>query len=141
MKKSFYETEFYKLVSEHRDDIIAEMRYCYKSAAECDGRVNYDVYIWSDGEIESLPLFGGESSWLQAKAGEARSLYRVVNVSFSSYWSDFTDEPIPDRAEDPDEWERVRDETVAYIMEGYDEEAAEALDKAIEDEKREYDLD
>lgn len=70
-----------EVIEANRERLAEEMRNLYRSVLDCDGRIEYSVYIWDDGEIETLEQTQGGNGWLQPKEWEDRKLYHVADVS------------------------------------------------------------
>ena len=122
MKRSEAIETFRKTISE-------ELINRYRSVLECDGRIQYKVYVWEDGEIECLSGPQGDNSWLQAKDTEPRELFYVCKVDspFFDPW-DCADHSAPD---DEEEREKERAEIIEWLVDQY----AEQLDAIIEEEQ------
>ena len=129
MKRSEILTRYY-------NEILSSMIDHYRTVLECDGRIEYAIYIWEDGEIEILERVQGDNSWLQARDAEPRVLFYAVTVSSPNFYAwGCTDEPRPD---DEDAAEAMRQEIIDWIVDEYATNGArEELDAEIEDAERE----
>lgn len=103
----------------------------YRTVLEYYGRIEYKVYIWSDGEVEVLEDVQGSSTYLKANDGETRDLYYVTTVSAPLFdpW-DFTDHAAPD---DETEREAERKEILDFMEYEYrNERVSDILSDVIE---------
>ena len=128
MKKSEVITKFYA-------DILDAMKKRYRTVVECNGRVQYKIYVWEDGEIECLEGVQGDTCYLKPRSMETRELYYVCTVGgqYIDYW-DFSDHSAP---EDDAEREAEEQEIIEWLVGEYDNDGAEIeLDNAIEEAER-----
>ena len=128
MKKS-------EAIAKYYGDIAAAMAERYRAVIECDGRIQYKIYVWEDGEIECLEGVQGDSTWLQARDMEPRELYYVCTIDAPCFdaW-DYTDHFAPD---DEAEREAERKEIIDYLVAEYETNVADVLDDIISDAERE----
>lgn len=129
-----------EIITAHRSEIAESMTDAYRSVLACAGRIQYKVYIWSDGEIERLEGPQGDNSYLVPKDTESRSLYYIDTVSapYVDVW-DLADESVPD---DESEKEAKEEEIIDCLVSDYRNTSVDyiidnAIEKAKEDE--EYD--
>ncbi len=110
-----------EVIEANEEKIIAEMESCYRSVLECDGRVEYKIYVWEDGEIEIFEDVQGGTTYLKANEYEERWLYGVTRVSFPNF-DPFESYPetIP---EDEDERDALREELIDEQMSYYSSES------------------
>lgn len=122
MKKS-------EVIEEYRDNIAAAMREDYRSVLECGGRIEYQIYVWEDGEIEELQEVQGSHTWLKPKDGEERQLFHVITISYPFFnpW-DFSTESIPD---DDDERENAEKEIIDWLCDEYENDIDNLIDEQI----------
>jgi len=117
-----------EIIREYRDAIENEIIECMVETADTAIRNNsitqYQVYIWSDGEIEMLFGPEGDNSFLKAKEWEDRELYYVGTVSGRGVQEDFNSWAF--LYEDAD-----KEETP--VWESVYEDKEEANDEVIED--------
>ena len=106
--------EVYKKFETVIEDALVDS---YRRSAEYGGRVGYKVYMWSDGEIETLEVTPGSNDFLVAKDWEDRKLYYLASI-FAHVEDDVEDEVQIDELAD---W--FRDEQVWVIMDIIKEEA------------------
>lgn len=121
------------------DSIIAdEMVARYRSVLESGGRIQYKVYIWEDGEIETLIGPQGDNSYLKAKDYEPRELVYVRTISspFFDPW-DYTDESAPD-----DEYEReaTEQEIIDWLVEEFQNSTDDIIASVLEEVEREEEM-
>lgn len=128
MKKS-------ELINANYNSIIDTMIDRYAKVINAAGRIQYDIYIWSDGEIECAELPQGDNSYLKPYDSEPRKLYFITTVSEPFYDPrDQITDPLPD---DEDEQKAVLDEVDEWMVEQYKLSAGERLDAVLEDVERE----
>lgn len=115
----------------YRDRIQKAMIDCYRTVIECDGRIQYKLYVWEDGELERLEGVQGDTGWLQPREMEPRQLFEITTVDapFIDIW-DFSDEPKP---EDKDAQEAMRQEIIDYLVDSYTDNLDELVDGIIAD--------
>lgn len=120
-----------EIIKTYRGKILEEMTNCYRTVLNCNGQLQYGIYIWEDGEIETMEQPQGDNSWLQARDGEPRKLVYVATVASPCFdpW-DYADHSAPD---DPDEQEADREEIVEWLVGEYPETAGEIIDNRISD--------
>lgn len=113
-----------ELIRKHAETIKDTMVARYKTVLECNGSVQYKIYIWDDGEIECQEGPQGDNSYLVPRSGEARDLYYICTVSapFFDAW-DLTDHAAP---EDENERETERAEIITWAVDEYRENGADA---------------
>ena len=112
MKKS-------EIIKKYEDKIIETMIEYYEAIVRYNGRVEYALYIWEDGEIEVLEKTSGDNSWLQAKDWEERELFYVTTVKVDSsfnIWDGAGDISIP---EDEDEAAEMEEELIENLVNEY----------------------
>ena len=112
--------------------ILSAMAECYETVIRSGGRVQETVYIWEDGEIQTLEDVQGGNTFLSPRNMETRKLVRVVTIEAPCFdvW-DFAMDPRP---EDEAEAAKMEEELIQwYLEEGIKEEMYAKLDAAIED--------
>lgn len=121
-----------EVIKKYRQEIEAEMERMYRNVVSCYGRIQYQLYIWEDGEIEALQGPQGDNSYLKEKDWEPRTLYYVTKIggSYINLW-DFTDHSKPD---DESEAEQEEEEIIEWLVNEYH--ADEVLDEVIEEYER-----
>ena len=95
MKKSEVIREYN---DEIRDTIVESIVEVARIAIENETVMQEQIYIWSDGETETLWGPEGDNSFLVAKDHEDRQIFYVATVSGRDYGSLFED--YKDQAED-----------------------------------------
>lgn len=95
MKKSEVIREYNDQI---RDSIVDSLVEVAQIAIENETIMQEQIYIWSDGEIETLWGPEGDNSFLVAKDYEDRQIFHVATVSGKGYGSLFED--YKDQAED-----------------------------------------
>lgn len=121
-----------EVIRKHYDKIAAAMVEKYRDVIECDGRIQYQIYIWDDGELEFLQDVQGGNSWLKARDGEPRKLYHVDTISECpgfDVW-DYSESGKPD---DDVDAEQMRDEIIDWLVESYEEGVYDRLDGIIKE--------
>lgn len=111
------------------NDLIDVMVDYYRACLDSEGNMQYTVYIWSDGEVQTLESFQGSNNYLVPNDYEPRELYHVCTITTSSPWDYAGDVSIPD---DPDERDNLEQEVINWLVDEYRREGApETLDSAI----------
>lgn len=131
--------KYSEIINANYDRITEELISDYRSVIESEGRIQYKVYIWEDGEIETLCGPQGDNSWLKPRDAEPRHLYCVTVVDADPSFSiwDYSDEGEPD---DEDERETMRAAIIDWLVDEYSQRISETMDEIIseaeEDEQR-----
>ena len=114
--------------------IIEAMRTAY--ADTVGGNTQEKIYIWEDGEIETLYGVYGDNSFLRPKQWEDRELFYIATVSASDP-ADFITENTAEMSEE--EYTKAWDEAAEMLISTYDpeEELQNIFDDAIRAEKAE----
>lgn len=128
MKKS-------ELITANYDAILETMIDRYAKVINAAGRIQYDIYIWSDGEIEVAMLPQGDHSYLKPYDSETRELYFITTVSEPFY--DPRDQIIDPLPDDEDEQKAIFAEVDEWMVDQYRQGADERLDAIIEETERE----
>ena len=101
MKKS-------EAIKKYWDAIAEAMKERYHSVLVSEGRCQYQVYVWEDGEIECLCGVPGDNSYLVPKDMEPRELFYVDTVEEQGFDpNNYSDEYIEE--DDPDYDKKVED--------------------------------
>lgn len=127
-------------IVKYYDAIRAEMIDLYRTVIECDGRIQYKLYVWEDGEIERLEGPQGDNAWLRPRDMEPRELYYVDTIEVSpsfSVWDSYDEVPPEDEAER----ENLVNEIVDWLCDSYKETIDEHLDAIIEEAEYEEQFD
>lgn len=124
-----------EIISQYADEIKAAMADSYRSVLDCNGKVQYRIYVWDDGEIRTLEGVQGDNGYLVAGDAADRKLYFVCTVSepFFDPW-DSTDHAAPD---DEEQREAERQEIIAWCMEAYEANMNDIVAQIINDAKEE----
>lgn len=128
MKKS-------EVIVANRDAIRESMIDAYGHVIDSRGRMQYQIYVWEDGEIERLSGPQGDNSYLKPRDMETRKLFYICTVSEPLYDPrDQITDPLPD---DDAAREAMLEEVDAWMKESYSEHIDDVLDSLIEDAERE----
>ena len=121
-----------EIITEHYEEIKNAMIEHYRYVVEADGRVQYGIYIWEDGELEYLYEAQGSNSWLEPRRMEPRELFYVCTIEESPSFNlwDYADEGMP---EDEAEQETMSEEIIDWLVESYTDNVDEVLDGIISD--------
>lgn len=122
MKLSEIITNNYKAITE-------AMVSMYRTVLESNGRIQYKIYIWDDGEIECLEQVQGDNSYLQPRDMEPRALYYVTTIEQPNFdpW-DSADHSAPD---DEQEREAEEQEIIDWLVQEYETNVGDELDNII----------
>ena len=124
MKKS-------ELIRENFSRLAKVLADRYETVVDSEGRVQYKVYIWSDGEIQCLEQAQGDNSYLAPNNYETRELYYLTTVG--GYRIDLADAaglPAVETEED-------KQEAVEFLVDEYKRELPDLLDELIYEAERE----
>lgn len=125
-----------EVIYKYWDKIVDAMRKAY---ADCiGGRTQEKIYIWEDGEIETLFGVYGDNFFLVPKDYEERELYYITTVSTSDP-RDFIVDDISEMTEE--EYDKAYEEASEWLIDGYDadEELNNIYDQAVYAERMEDD--
>ena len=124
-----------EIISTYRESIEARMVELYRIVLNSDGRIQYKLYVWSDGELEALEDVQGSNSYLQERDGESRSLTYVATIASPSFdpW-DYADHSAP---EDEDERDAEAAEIIDWMVNEYENHVSDVVDEIISDLERE----
>lgn len=117
-------------ITNHRDAIANEMIDRYRAVLEADGTIQYRIYLWDDGEIQSMEQVQGDRTWLESR-DSGRRLYYITAIDAPCFnpWGS-ADCPAPD---DEDEREAMRQEIIDWCVDQYRESISDTIDAIIED--------
>lgn len=129
-----------EIIELNYDRISDAMYDAYEEVIKSDGAVQVDIYIWSDGEIETLHEAQGSNSFLVAKDWESRTLYYITTVASPFFdWRNYAEESVPDKDEEPIVYELMKKEVIDYLLENseHETELELVLERAKQEEKYE----
>lgn len=127
MKKSEVIREYN---DEIRDTIVESIVEVAQIAIENETVMQEQIYIWSDGETETLWGPEGDNSFLVANEYEDRQIFYVATVSGRDY--DWLFKDYKDQADDMD-GDEVLDAFLDATREWGKEHAQELIDKAVQE--------
>ena len=119
-----------EVITSNKDAIIDAMKSAYRAVLHSDGRIAVQIYIWEDGELETLEDVQGSTSWLQARDAEPRRLYYVTTVDAGPCF-DIWDASENGKPDDPDEAAALQDEITDWLMESYVESLPDLWDYIV----------
>ena len=121
-----------EIIAAHYDAIISEMIDDYRNVVKYDGRIQYKLYIWDDGEFEWITGPQGDNSWLQPREAETRELFYITTICVDPSFNiwDYSENGEPD---DDNEKDKMRDEIIDYLVDGYTDGVRDILDAIIDD--------
>ena len=120
-----------ELIRKHFAELAKVLAKHYETVVDSEGRVQYKVYIWSDGEIQCLEQAQGDNSYLVPNDCETRELYYVTTVG--GYRVDLTDAAGLPGIETEDDHR----DAVEYLVDAYKQELPDLLDELIYEAERE----
>lgn len=124
-----------EIISTYRDSIEARMVELYRSVLNSDGRIQYKLYIWDDGQLDVLEEVQGGNSYLQPRELEPRSLVFIAKIDHPYFDPlDYTDDFRPDDEDEREEWEV---EIIDWLVSEYKNHVSEVVDEIISDRERE----
>ena len=126
----------HEVITKYREAITAAMIECYRAVVESDGRIMSHLYIWEDGEVETLEAPQGDAGWLKARDAEPRKLFPVTDIEEPAGFSiwDYSEHGEP---EDPADRETLRAEIIDYLMESYTDTVPDRLGYIIQEAEEE----
>lgn len=124
MKKS-------EVLTKYAKEITEAMVRCYDAVLDSAGRLQYPVYIWSDGEIRTLEQVQGDATRLVPNESETRELYYVTTVA-EAVGFDPWDVVFDGKPDDPAEAEAMEAEIMAFLREHYRNNVEMELDDIID---------
>ena len=127
-----------EVISANIDKLAAAMVERYRNVLESNGRMQYKIYIWEDGELEIMQSVQGDHSWLQPRDAEPRALYYVTTISEAPGFNLFDAGGVAE-PEDDAERETAEAEIIDWLMDRYKENLPVTLDAILEDAEREDD--
>lgn len=120
-------------LKKYRTAIEQEAVNLYRTVLECDGMIQFSLYVWEDGEIESLQDTNGGNSFLRPRDSEPRQLFFVVRLSEPTFrWEDMMFDPI---SEDDEEREQQWQDAIDCAVESFPDWFSDKLDSIIREEE------
>lgn len=118
-----------EIITNNYDAIKEAMVSMYRTVLESNGRIQYKIYIWDNGEIECLEQVQGDNGYLQPREMEPRSLYYVTTIEQPNFdpW-DSADHSAPD---DEQEREAEEQEIIDWLVQEYETNVVDELDNII----------
>ena len=118
-----------EIISENYKAITEAMVSRYRTVLESNGRIQYKIYIWDDGEIVCLEQVQGDNSYLLHIEMEPRALYYVTTIEQPNFdpW-DSADHSAPD---DEQEREAEEKEIIDWLVQEYETNVGDELDNII----------
>lgn len=116
-------------IKKYQPEIMEAMSKRYRYVLESEGRLQYRIYVWEDGEIECLEGVQGDNSYLKARDNEPRTLFYVDTVSAPGFsiW-DAAGESAP---ENEQEAEEMAKSVIDSCMEEYTDSLPDMIDSLI----------
>lgn len=123
--------EFKALVEAHREEIEATMQECYESVIDANGVNQFAIYLWDNGEIKVLEDVQGGNSFLVPHEGYDHELFRLIDIAVPCFdWRDYCSEKVPDKEDDPEAYEALREDMIQWLKEDYN--PSDVLDEQLE---------
>lgn len=116
-------------IIKYQDEIKSTMIEKYRSVLNCNGSIQYKVYVWEDGNIECLEGTQGDNTYLVPKDPD-KNLFYVCTVSAPYFdpW-DYTDHSAPDNET---ERETERQEIIEYLVNEYESNISDIIDTILD---------
>lgn len=118
MKKS-------ELISTYYNELSTRMAELYEQVIRAEGHVDIEVYIWDNGDIDTLTVAHGSNDYLSKRTTDDGELFYVTTIEGFNIWQE---EPRPD---DDDEAEQLLNDSIEYLVDGYRDIIPDILDLAI----------
>ena len=120
-----------EVLKKHRTAIEQKAVELYRTVLECDGMIQFSLYVWEDGEIESLQDTNGGNDVLRPRDSEPRQLFFVDRISYPNFsWEDMMFDSV---SEDEDERERQRQEAIDFAVDAFKDEFSDRFDSIIKE--------
>ena len=125
-----------EVISTFRKEIENKMVNLYRIVLNCNGEIQYQMYIWENGEIETLEGCQGDNNFLKAKDGEQEKLFYIATIKSPCFYAfDYTYEPEP---EDETEREIMRQQIIDYLVDEYEHNSVPDFIDCILEHTKEY---
>lgn len=122
-------------IKTYYDEIAEAMQERYHNVLVSEGRCQYKVYVWEDGEIECMCGVSGDNSYLVPRNAEPRELFYVDTVSEQGFDpNNYSDEYIEE--DDPD-YDKKVEEAICCAEESYKDVLRDRLDAIVDEAERE----
>lgn len=121
-------------IYKNQDRIYQEMLARYRDVLVNDCKIQYQVYIWDDGEIETLEGPYGDNSILKPKQGEPRELYHVCTVDAPGL--NVADYVEPNDPDDEQSIIEAQEDAIEELCDEYKDTAQSILTEVIKEEQR-----
>ena len=124
-----------EILEKYSEAICNAMVEAYASVIGCSGRIQYQIYVWEDGEIGRLEGPQGDTCYLKPYDWEPRELFYVCKISepFINLWEVAGAVP-PD---DDEEREKEEEEIIDWLVDEYKMNVSDVLSSIIEEAERE----
>ena len=118
-----------EIIKNNYETITEAMLSMYRTVLESNGRIQYKIYFWDDGEIECLEQVQGDSGYLQPRDMGPRALHYVTTIEQPNFdpW-DSADHSAP---EDEQEREAEEAEIIDRLVQEYETNVSDELDIII----------
>ena len=121
-------------IYKNQDRIYQEMLARYRDVLVNDCEIQYQVYIWDDGEIETIEGSYGDNSFLKPKSGETRELYYVCTVAAPGL--NVADYVEPNDPDDEQSIIEAQEDAIEGLCDEYKDTAKSILIEVIKEEQR-----
>lgn len=124
-----------EIISKYSHKITDSAPVLYRSVLESYGMIQYQLYVWEDGEIDYLEQVQGDNAYLIPKDSEPRTLAYVCTISSPCFdpW-DYTDHSAPETEE---EREKEQEEIIDCLVDSYRENLSDMIDCIIREAEQE----
>lgn len=116
------------VINANRDAIREKATELYRNVLECEGRIQYSLYIWSDGQLETLEDVQGGNAWLKPNDCETRELIFVCNIEAPNFRASDLFEKKPSSDEEAEEWTEI---IIDDMVQDYEAAFDDLLDNGI----------
>lgn len=125
-----------EIIIKNSEKLKEKMVELYRSVLNCSGVIQYKLYVWENGYIQYLEDIQGGNTRLHPN-DETEKLVYVDTIEYPFF--DVWDNVPGGKPDDPAEAEQEKQETIDWLVDGYEETVSDRLDVIIQEYK--YDDD
>lgn len=110
-------------IEKYAEQIRHEMMKCYRKVLEADGRIQYKIYVYSDGEVLAVEQVQGDIMYLYPNDWEQRQMYFVLTVD--APFVNVLEEAGVTPPEFEEDLEEARRDAIDWLVDEYESDGAE----------------